>query len=321
MKIKKILSGIVAGTLALSTLAGMSLSTSAAEEAPAALKTWMTDASTKSSAWCGGMDADPFAFGGAATGADAVEIPVDLSKANSFEVTLKTPTDNINGSFGVGVGTAYTWSSADWSIGYDYDAGEWMLEDSDSPAITVSATSATPSADNVITVAYTDLATILGGTPGVNAGAELKVNGFNRIGTKNAWVETTTSLISLVVKDADGNVLLSLPAAEEEDYTEDASVVKYQTANNGDTVRFVYVADEATVAAAATGSVEMRIGADSNTTPVTTAYRAIKAGGATVKADAGKVFIISPVVENVQSAVTGIFSLDGAAKVGRTYTK
>ena len=45
MKIKKILSGVVAGTLALSTLAGMSFSTSAVDEA-APIKTWMSNTST-----------------------------------------------------------------------------------------------------------------------------------------------------------------------------------------------------------------------------------------------------------------------------------
>ena len=120
MKIKKILSGIIAGALALSTLAGMSFATSAEEST--ALKTWMSDASTKASAWWGDANKDPFTFGGDKDAdGNPVAIPGDLSKAKSLEITLKSATDNINGSFGVGTGDDFTWASADWSINYDLD--------------------------------------------------------------------------------------------------------------------------------------------------------------------------------------------------------
>ena len=217
MKIKKILSGVVAGALALSTLAGMSFATSAEEAAtPTAIKTWMSDASTKASAWWGDANKDPFAFGGDKDSeGNPVAIPGDLSKAKSLEVTLKTATDNINGSFGVGTGEDFTWASADWSINYDFDEAMWMLEDSDVPEITVAASEALPGEGNVYTITYTDIPTILGATPSAGATAEFKINGYNRTGSARKWVETPVELMTLKVYDENGLPIIELPAAEE----------------------------------------------------------------------------------------------------------
>ena len=214
MKIKKILSGIIAGALALSTLAGMSFATSAEEST--ALKTWMSDASTKASAWWGDANKDPFTFGGDKDAdGNPVAIPGDLSKAKSLEITLKSATDNINGSFGVGTGDDFTWASADWSINYDFDEEMWMLEDSDDPAITVASAEELPGEGNVYTVTYTDIPAILGATPSAGATAEFKVNGYNRVGEKKAWVETPVELLTLKVLDENGDPIIDLPVVEE----------------------------------------------------------------------------------------------------------
>ena len=485
MKIKKILSGVVAGTLALSTLAGMSFATSAEEST--ALKTWMSDASTKASAWWGDANKDPFAFGGDKDAeGNPVAIPGDLSKAKSLEVTLKTATDNINGSFGVGTGEDFTWASVDWSINYDFDEEMWVLDGSDDPAITVAASAELPGEGNVYTVTYTDIPAILGATPSVGASAEFKINGYNRVGAKKAWLETPVELLTLKVLDEDGNPIIDLPAAEESSseiessseeessseiessseeessseiessseeessseveveptwtdnqdgtftlathYLKDskdnnsysidpaklgitdpskvrsikvnavttgdnayyawgmgaddavngwtqawndedtpdtvtvefpngladeswpyfqtswnnkgentltisfevtfaadpepaeAGEVKYQVSKDKTAIRFVYIVDEVVVAAAENGAIDIATADGVTTTPVVKAYKSLKAGGQTISAGEGKVFIISPTVKNVASDVTATFKLDGVKDATRTYT-
>ena len=489
MKIKKILSGVVAGTLALSTLAGMSFATSAEEAVEAtSIKTWMSDASTKASAWWGDANKDPFAFGGDKDKeGNPVEYPLDWSQAKSLEVKLLTATDNINGSFGVGTGEDFTWASADWSINYDFAEEMWMLEDSDKPEITVATEKELPGEGNVYTVTYTDIPTILGATPSAGATAEFKLNGYNRVGEKKAWVETPVDLISVVVKDADGNTIFELPVAEDssseiesssEESSEESSIeesssegessseiessseeessseveveptwtdnndgtftlathylkdskdnnslsidpaklgitdpskvrsitlnatttgenayyafglgaddavngwtqawnnedtpdtvtvefpnglaeswpyfqtswnnkgentltisfevtfaadpepaeagdVKYQVSSDKTAIRFVYVVDEAVVAAAENGAIDIATADGVTTTPVVKAYKSLKAGGQTISAGEGKVFIISPTVKNVASDVTATFKLDGVKDATRTYT-
>ena len=463
MKIKKILSGVVAGTLALSTLAGMSFATSAEEAVEAtSIKTWMSDASTKASAWWGDANKDPFEFGGDKDKeGNPVEYPLDWSQAKSLEVKLLTATDNINGSFGVGTGEDFTWASADWSINYDFAEEMWMLEDSDKPEITVATEKELPGEGNVYTVTYTDIPTILGATPSAGATAEFKLNGYNRVGEKKAWVETPVDLISVVVKDADGNTIFELPVAEdssseiesssEEESSSEVEVeptwtdnndgtftlathylkdskdnnslsidpaklgitdpskvrsitlnatttgenayyafglgaddavngwtqawnnedtpdtvtvefpnglaeswpyfqtswnnkgentltisfevtfaadpepaeagdVKYQVSSDKTAIRFVYVVDEAVVAAAENGAIDIATADGVTTTPVVKAYKSLKAGGQTISAGEGKVFIISPTVKNVASDVTATFKLDGVKDATRTYT-
>ena len=469
MKIKKILSGVVAGALALSTLAGMSFATSAEEAAtPTAIKTWMSDASTKASAWWGDANKDPFAFGGDKDKeGNPVEYPLDWSQAKSLEVKLLTATDNINGSFGVGTGEDFTWASADWSINYDFDEEMWMLEDSDKPEITVATEKELPGEGNVYTVTYTDIPTILGATPSAGATAEFKLNGYNRTGSARKWVETPVDLISVVVKDADGNTIFELPVVEEESSSEiessseeessseveveptwtdnqdgtftlathylkdskdnnslsidpksmgiedpskvraikvnavttgdnayyawgfganaedgtetgtwtqawndedtpdtvtvefpngiaaeswpyfqtswnnkgentltisfevtfaadpepaEAGEVKYQVSSDKTAIRFVYIVDEAVVAAAENGAIDIATADGVTTTPVVKAYKSLKAGGQTISAGEGKVFIISPTVKNVASDVTATFKLDGVKDATRTYT-
>ena len=224
MKLKRLLAASVAGAIAVSTIAVTSL-TSSADEASGPVKTWITDTSTKSTAWCGGFDSDPYVLGGKPGDVESTtkietSAPADLSKAKSLKVTLKSATDSINGSFGVGVGADYTWASADWSINYDFDEEAWVLDGSDDESIVVSSAKELPGEGNIYTVTYTDLPSVLGGSPSENAIATFKINGFNRIGVKKDWKETPCDLLSLEIKDADGNVILQKGEVEEESSSE-----------------------------------------------------------------------------------------------------
>ena len=104
-------------------------------------------------------------------------------------------------------------------------------------------------------------------------------------------------------------------------YVVDTSVVKYQLKNNGDTIRFVMIADENDVLAAKTAEAEVRI-IDTNApdsdplifkTNITSTYRSIYAGGKKVTAPDGKLFLISSEVSGVSQSgykSIGIFGFD-----------
>ena len=108
---------------------------------------------------------------------------------------------------------------------------------------------------------------------------------------------------------------------ENDDYVVDTSVVKYQLKNNGDTIRFVMIADENDVLAAKTAEAEVRI-IDTNApdsdplifkTNITSTYRSIYAGGKKVTAPDGKLFLISSEVSGVSQSgykSIGIFGFD-----------
>ncbi|MGN0602122.1 MAG: hypothetical protein ACI4I7_05370, partial [Oscillospiraceae bacterium] len=100
----------------------------------------------------------------------------------------------------------------------------------------------------------------------------------------------------------------------------DLNIVKYQTKDEGKTVRFIYIANESAVEAANSGNVQLLVcptiddePIESNTA-VTTAYRSIYAGGQLITAPEGKVFILSPEVGNLSadlgSGVAAKFTLD-----------
>ena len=217
---KKLLAGLLSLIMTATIVATplgecFSAVTSFADEVTS-LKTWKSDASTKASPWYGFSCNDPFAFGGYKDNdGNPVEYPFYWSQAKSLEVKLLTATDNINGSFGVYTGSNFIWESVDWSINYDFDEEEWVLDGSDHKAIKVATAEALPGKGNVYTITYTDIPKILGATPSLGATAEFRINGFNRLGEKKAWLETTVDLISVLVKDSNGNVIFELPASEE----------------------------------------------------------------------------------------------------------
>lgn len=107
----------------------------------------------------------------------------------------------------------------------------------------------------------------------------------------------------------------------DEDYTLDKDMVKHQLKNNGDTIRFVMIADEQKVAASKSGEVEVRLMDmnDASVQPITisanikSVYKALYAGGKKITAPEGKLFIISPEASGVSQegrGAVGVFDLD-----------
>ena len=106
-----------------------------------------------------------------------------------------------------------------------------------------------------------------------------------------------------------------------DDYILDKDIVKHQLKDNGDTIRFVMIADEKKVLASKSGEVEVRV-MDMNDIDmdpivikanVTTVYKTIYAGGQRVKAPDGKLFIISPEASGVSQigwGALGLFKVD-----------
>lgn len=191
MNFKKIVAGMSAMAIASTMLTAVSAADvtpvaaaktyATAQAETTALKTWTAEPSDKSSAWAGGFDADPYAVGGE---------EMDLSGAAKIVIRLKTKSDNLNGSFGGGIGASYTWASA-----------EWNAEDDD----------LTPVEGKEDTYEWSfDVQEKMGGSIGKNAGCEFKVNGFNRTGEKKNWQETTVELTYFAAFDADGNAIVEL---------------------------------------------------------------------------------------------------------------
>ena len=113
MKIKKMLSGIVAGTLALSSLASMTITSNAADEA---LKTWTSDASTKKSAWYSKCASDKLAF-------VPSEMNMDVTAIDGIKFTIKYDGDEANGTFGGSTQDPETgewgWGQVEWELTQD----------------------------------------------------------------------------------------------------------------------------------------------------------------------------------------------------------
>ena len=110
--------------------------------------------------------------------------------------------------------------------------------------------------------------------------------------------------------------------------------VKYQLKDNGHTVRFVWIVDAEAVATATYGRACAGMAPDEWSDAervledITKAYRTIYAGGTTVTAPEGYVYVISPTIENVDvdagNEVIGSFYLnderDGVAYGGYNWT-
>ena len=131
------------------------------------------------------------------------------------------------------------------------------------------------------------------------------------IGIKNKTDDSSSKFDSSSNKDI----------SSESDYILDKTVVKHQFKNNGDTIRFIMIADEAKVATSRSGEVEVRV-MDMNDiesdpivikTNITNAYKTIYAGGQRVTAPEGKMFIISAEASGVSQTgwgALGLFKLD-----------
>lgn len=207
MKIKKILSGTVAGALALSTVASLALVSSSAEEA---VKTWTSDASTKTSAWYSACANDKYAV-------IPSEVGYEASKVDGIKFTIKYAGDNANGSFGgstKGDDGTYGWGQVEWDLELGLDT-----EDEDGGY-------AKALGDGVYSFEFTNIVEEwFDGKSIDDAASEVSwaVNGYNRSGSAKNWKETTFELLSLTLLDAEGNVIWQVGAVEEDSSSEEDS--------------------------------------------------------------------------------------------------
>ncbi|MGN0602123.1 MAG: hypothetical protein ACI4I7_05375, partial [Oscillospiraceae bacterium] len=153
-----------------------------------ALKTWISDASTKKSAWYSKCASDKY-----------VMVPADLafdpSLVDGLKFTIRYDGDNANGSFGVST-VGEGWGQVEWSLDTTDDLPEECTQ--------VSA--------NVYSFEFTNIVAdwFEGNAIDPEASeASWAVNGFNRLGEANDWVETTFELLSIDLLDGDGNVVYS----------------------------------------------------------------------------------------------------------------
>ena len=102
--------------------------------------------------------------------------------------------------------------------------------------------------------------------------------------------------------DADGNVIPAEPVIEGKVY--------HQIRTSDGAIRFLAEVDEADVAAAESGNVKLTADGVDKDQPIVKAYRSILAGGKTISAAEGKVFIISSTVLNAKGSVSAEFTLD-----------
>ena len=102
--------------------------------------------------------------------------------------------------------------------------------------------------------------------------------------------------------DADGNVIPAEPVIEGKVY--------HQIRTSDGAIRFLAEVDEADVATAESGNVKLTADGVDKDQPIVKAYRSILAGGKTISAAEGKVFIISSTVLNAKGSVSAEFTLD-----------
>lgn len=146
------------------------------------LHTWTAPASDKASGWYSVPTDDEYQYSFGAG--------LDLTTADKAVFTVKTLTDNewTNGELGFGSGADYKWTQMAWDC-QDADPGEVMKEiEPGVYQITIDGIKAA-------------------GGIGDGADCMFKIYGFNRVGAKNNWLETTIDLLSIEVFDSNGNSL------------------------------------------------------------------------------------------------------------------
>ena len=248
MKIKKMLSGIVAGTLALSSLASMTITSNAADEA---LKTWTSDASTKKSAWYSKCSSDKLAF-------VPSEMNMDVTAVDGIRFTIKYDGDEANGTFGGSTQDPETgewgWGQVEWDLEEALDEG-WAVEVS----------------DGVYEFTFTNLIedwfdgfTISSQASEVSWG----VSGFNRVGAAKAWEETTFELLTLELLDADGNVIYDAANPPEAEEIDPDTVNKWIDNEDG-SYSFKWTNDSAQLADNTDAVLEIPVPSDVNKAKVT----------------------------------------------------